>query len=354
MFVDQLFNPLNVFTPVVPAGSIVKAAISSATKAAKVAQKTSTSNDQVHHKSLHTGQASTEVKFLFPEGVKGINANDVQQGNISDCYFLSAVSALAHHRPEDIPKMIKANKNDTYTVTFPGAKYPITINTPKDGWQSGMGRDRQDNSNKSHYVQVLEKAFVEYTMTENSGTINSTLENTKEGLLDAALGILSPALSIGRTLSRTSAHSIGRGLSQGTSDSPLPQDSGSPYEHFKYGGFQHSGIEILTGNSVDTDILALTRTSTLISKVQDALSNDRIITASTVMAGSDDNNLSDDHVYSVIGYDSDKGTLKIRNPYGHGYDATNTKYSDNLNDGIFELTTEEFFDFFNLIAYEQN
>lgn len=44
--------------------------------------------------------------------------SDVSQGNIGDCWFAAAMSSLAKRHKEEIKKMIKDNKDGTYTVSI--------------------------------------------------------------------------------------------------------------------------------------------------------------------------------------------------------------------------------------------
>ena len=78
-----------------------------------------------------------------------------------------------------------------------------------------------------------------------------------------------------------------------------------------------------------------------------------MVTASTSMAGSDAHGLPDDHVYTILSYNENKGTILVRNPHGSGSDATGLKYKDNLNDGKFEMTLAEFYKYFSFIVYEK-
>lgn len=51
-------------------------------------------------------------------GPNGIQASDVRQGAIADCYLASALAAVANANPDAIRKAIKDNGDGTYTVTF--------------------------------------------------------------------------------------------------------------------------------------------------------------------------------------------------------------------------------------------
>jgi len=101
--------------------------------------------------------SATELNSrLFPGGLEGVNPNDIQQGNIGDCFFLSTLTCLAKNSPEKIIDMIDELGGDRYKVTFPGAKYPVTVSLPAEEWQSKTGRDHNNQANGSSWVQVLE------------------------------------------------------------------------------------------------------------------------------------------------------------------------------------------------------
>ncbi len=58
---------------------------------------------------------------LFVQGPRdntAIHPNDVSQGAIGDCYYMSSIAAVAQQRPDLIRDMIKANGDGTYSVTF--------------------------------------------------------------------------------------------------------------------------------------------------------------------------------------------------------------------------------------------
>jgi calpain-15 len=85
----------------------------------------------------------TRVKDLWYEGKDeanpnfkifddGVNSNDIKQGGLGDCYFLSAMSVIAHSRPELIKKIFHPQcwtyqGNGMYTVMFYRNREPVII-----------------------------------------------------------------------------------------------------------------------------------------------------------------------------------------------------------------------------------
>ncbi len=50
--------------------------------------------------------------------VNGIGFDDPMQGQVGDCYFISALASVAKSHPELLANAVKANRDGTYTVTF--------------------------------------------------------------------------------------------------------------------------------------------------------------------------------------------------------------------------------------------
>jgi hypothetical protein len=59
----------------------------------------------------------------------GISGDDVEQGRLSDCFFLAPLMGLARAHPDQIARDLRANPNGTVTVTFVrgGQAVPVTV-----------------------------------------------------------------------------------------------------------------------------------------------------------------------------------------------------------------------------------
>lgn len=71
--------------------------------------------------SLHSSEAGGNfqvVRFTGPLFVNEPTAGDVLQGQIGNCYFPSAMAAIAHADPEAIKRLIRENDDGSYTVSF--------------------------------------------------------------------------------------------------------------------------------------------------------------------------------------------------------------------------------------------
>jgi hypothetical protein len=86
----------------------------------------------------------------------GIRPDIVRQGTLGSCYFHSVVAAFANARPDILEKMITANSDGTYTVTFADKTkenaYPEDISFARSS-----GYDRSDGL----WVAVLFRAYAQ-------------------------------------------------------------------------------------------------------------------------------------------------------------------------------------------------
>lgn len=88
------------------------------------------------HTMLERQRITPHNTKLFADNsnpVSSIKPDAVQQGQVGDCFFLSAVSALAQSDPESLAKMISKTESGDYKVKFPGAKgKEITVPAPTE------------------------------------------------------------------------------------------------------------------------------------------------------------------------------------------------------------------------------
>jgi Calpain family cysteine protease len=98
---------------------------------------------------------------LFGPGGPDIK-NDLQQGGLGDCWFLSSVAAVSERDPSFFPDHIHQNPNGTYTVTFyqDGHPVPVTVDGSLPTDPSGWGYARTPNNN--NWIPVYEKAYAQF------------------------------------------------------------------------------------------------------------------------------------------------------------------------------------------------
>jgi hypothetical protein len=225
---------------------------------------------------------------LYPKGANSVRGDAIDQGNLGDCYFLASVAGQANRDPDSIRKMIKDNGNGTYTVTFANRK-PITINAPTD---AEIGR-YSTGTDDGMWVRILEKAYVH--------------ARDRSRLIKAA----------------------------------------DPYKAVE-GGFLFQGQGAMTGSVPGYRLTKVLSDKQVVDFVRKGTENNRLMTASTgpKLGGKDEtrDGLAKSHVYTVVGYNETKGTIRIRNPWGSGGDD---------GKGGRELTPKQVRDNFLIIAKQR-
>jgi hypothetical protein len=116
-----------------------------------------------------SGYANFSANPLF--AAAGPTEDDIQQGGIGDCYFLSTLAALAKTDPELIRQSIVSLGDGTYAVQFfnsSGLKTFLRIDgyLPTTSW-GGQAYDATGNQNDM-WAALLEKAWAYYRYDEGS------------------------------------------------------------------------------------------------------------------------------------------------------------------------------------------
>ncbi len=207
-------------------------------------------------------------------------ASDVRQGGIGDCYLLAAMVSVANVESALIKSMITDNGNGTYGIRFYGTgDDPLYVTVNNQLPSSG----RATSVSGGNWVSLLEKAYVEY-------------EVQMYNELNSYAGI--------------------------------------------EGGWG-SGLTAITGKNLTTHYsyssTLATWTSTIKNNVINALNNKQeVMYASFLNVKDPTNGLTDlvsGHMYSVLGYNSAKDTILLRNPWG---DAGGSSWN-----GKFELSMSQ-------------
>lgn len=113
------------------------------------------------------GYATSYVAFTTPLwSGSGPSYKDINQGQVGDCYFVSALGELALQDPTAIENMIKQNSNGSYSVEFQvnGQADWVTVNNQLAEYGSG-GRSGPvfANGEGTLWAPLIEKAYVELT-----------------------------------------------------------------------------------------------------------------------------------------------------------------------------------------------
>jgi hypothetical protein len=94
--------------------------------------------------------------------------DDINQGDIGDCWYLAGVGAVAEANPDLLKQHIRANPNGTYTVTFFDKGKPVDVTVTADfphgtkGNSYTWGDAWPGHSDGSEWVQIYEKAYVQF------------------------------------------------------------------------------------------------------------------------------------------------------------------------------------------------
>lgn len=224
--------------------------------------------------------------------VDGISSDDIRQGQIGDCYFVSALSAIAKANPQIIRDSIQTNPDNTYTVRFfdHGRPTYVTIDnkfyhTPSGQLVYGSSTDKGEM-----WVPVMEKAYAKW----------------KNG-----------------------------------------------YRQIGQGGNPATALYELTGIKSHLLIDSSMSPGPLYTYLQKSLANNEAVVAGTPsgpQALYNREGLVPTHAYTVIGVQDQNGQkfVTLRNPWGST--EWNGAGADRKNDGTFKMPIGDFQKMFSIVA----
>lgn len=233
--------------------------------------------------------------------LNSINPGAIRQGSIGDCYFESALAAVATSNPELIKNAIKDNGDGTYTVTFPGAKdEPITVKAPTEAEQ-GLYNHGSPNG---LWASVMEKAYGEYCQ---------------------------------KHFWRRGPFNLGGG--------------NSPTEGADGGGRTSGSTKLLTGSDTSTNTTTFSSQASIAANLEKAFAGNPPKAVTAGINNGFSRQTSDQfyvgHAYSITGFQPDGkggGMITIRNPWGGKDDTT---------DGTISIPLEKFMKNFSDITFQQ-
>jgi|GEM_PF-2063822 len=226
-------------------------------------------------KALDTNVTYGPVKngSLFEAGTDGVNAhwNDVQQGQIGDCYLMTSMGAIARANPALIENMVKGpDASGNYNVTFQDKGKPVTITVTPDLPLNSSGNPAyaatpQEGGKAELWPALVEKAYAQW-----KGGYPNIVHGNSANAMEAITGKKSSSLDVGgATLADLEKRlNAGEAITAGT----------------------HDDIKFLGIDLPDGTDKPLYKNGTLVA----------------------------DHEYFISGVDTKAGTVTLRNPWGSG------------------------------------
>ncbi len=262
---------------------------------------------------VDSGSNSLEkgTESLFGDESKdggGIKASAVRQGSVGNCYFMAGLASLAEASPQTIKNMITSNSDGTFTVRFPAIPdEPFVVSRPTEAESMLYSRSSQSGI----WPQLIEKAYGAYRI--------------KHGLV------------------KPEARDRETGIAQEGSDG---------------GDTIANGMRLLSSGEVAFIEIADKSEQEIAASISASLKAGKPVSlglhkdeSETQRAGSPLEGLSNNHAYSVIGYDEKSGKVLVRNPWGSGEPSRNGIARDCDNDGVFALTVAELKNYFRNMAF---
>jgi hypothetical protein len=234
-----------------------------------------------------------QPRQLFVEGLPRMSA--IRQDFTTDCYFLSAVGAVAQLNPQAVVRLIAANRDGSFTVTFPG-RPAMRIPAPTD------------------------TEIATYTISKDGLWLS---------ILQKAYGIIRIQAEPQQASTRQPLDSVGF-------------RTGSTRVMELFTGHSSRGISFpaATHKPLDDQLIAQTRAA-----IATALRDRRAITVS-----------SEHHAYAVVAYDPQNDLVTVHNPYDRGgvekwIDGPKV---ERTSEGFFVLPTARLVGAFHYLRFEES
>jgi len=262
------------------------------------------------------------ISYVFPgskcvaseKSVLDIDHFDVIQGNVGDCWLLSAFQTVAFSCPDIIDRcIVYSDENFGFTVfklldhLIPVDHFIPVIISP-DGSSEIIGP--KISKQGEYWCILLEKAFIKLF---NSPTI-------------------CPMDIFEFNMRRR----FGNRISPGPSYFDIN------------GGFPRWAISILLGAKIDP---IQTKFVPNLFDLLECDENEHLIACCCTSSEKNDTHIDDGfvygHAYSILKVDRQRKLLRVSNPWGT---VENTKYDDNIDDGMFWVDVPDFIEKFPLLC----
>lgn len=216
---------------------------------------------------------------------------EARQGQLGDCYFIAAVSAIADRNPAAVRDLFIDNGDGTYTVRFyycvgsgtPKVDY-VTVNRRLPAYAnktlgySGYGQSMTSTST-SVWIALAEKAYAQWNETGNEG-----------------------------------------------------RDGTNRYSAIEGGWMSNVNMQILGYNSINTSFLNSSK-----QVLVNALAARQAVTLGT-LANTTAGGLVGSHAYIVTGYNASTDTFTLHNPWGVSHPTPLTWAQLQANGSMFVVT----------------
>jgi hypothetical protein len=196
----------------------------------------------------------------------GVSADDIYQGNLGDCYYLSTLASIAQEKPDCIMNMFEDNGDSTFTVRF---------------YNNGIS----DYVTVDRYLPTfgIYSAYADW----GGGSFNSTSNELWVALAEKAYAQLAES-GWSRTYSGTQVNSYGA----------------------IEGGWMDIVIEQVTGLfATSQSINSMTQTQLI-----NLVNSNQVLTAGFVYGAG--YGVVNGHAYTITSYNATNGTFHLRNPWG--------------------------------------
>ena len=216
--------------------------------------------------------------------------NDEYQGQLGDCYLISALGAIADSNPTAIENMFINNGDGTYTVRFYTGTYGANVNA--DG---SISDGFTNNAGTADYV-----------------TVNLSLPTGFGGTLayaDYGFNASSPTNSLWIPLAE-------KAYAQWNETGNEGGDGENSYASISGGWMATVDAQVLGHNATDYAVTASTEQAMV-----NALAANEAVTIATD-AGAPPDGLYGSHAYAVIGYNASSNLFSLYNPWGFDQPGT--------------------------------
>jgi hypothetical protein len=199
----------------------------------------------------------------------GLNADDIYQGVVGDCYYLVTLASIAQEKPEYIRNMFTDNGDNTFTVRFynNGVADYVTVDRylPTSGGYAaytGWGGGSVSSSSNELWVALAEKAYAQLAESGWSRTYSDTQNNSYAA------------------------------IENGWMDTVIRQVTGLGTSSFE------------AVNMTQTQLINL-------------VNSNQVLTAAFVYGG--DYGVVNGHAYTITSYNATNGTFHLQNPWGFSH-----------------------------------